>query len=1033
MNLNDGQKTVVSASIDTPVNVVAGAGTGKTRVLVERYLRFLHDGVPPARILALTFTLKAAEEMRRRVFEEIERDRPELLRELYAAWIMNFHSFGYRVIRENAPALAIDPGADVATAADLKRLDRVVETRFVSGMIDGVPRDFDFGGAMPSPTRLSSLFDIYLGAVKKCRGDMIPVGHLLDACTNSDTEAYVANVRAISAVYDAYVGEMQRQNLIDFSDMITRSTRALVDNPDLAAVYREKFKHILVDEFQDTSTAQFELLKVLSGGSFSSVTVVGDEKQSIYRWRDARVENIRDFPGEELGLTENYRSRQNILDLAHELICMDKTFGHRGDAIKLIAHRSEPNKPIVVFHPVDDGERKQQNDAEAKALAAWIVGLTGGPGIGGVAAFEGVERGGVTGDTSLGYGDIAVLLRSVREHKVLPSIEREFRRAGIPYFVTGGADAGGSRSLELLSSFLSLLLPGDRRWELLHVLESPPFNVGHASLIELLGTDGDTPAGIDLFLSEDRIDQVKDSDARYRLGELRALIEKLQRDYASLDFRGFLASAIEELPFFQRYFAHGGSVRAAEEIVSELSDICDSLEKKREPGLWAFLEQLRAALDEKSFGKDKDLYVPPHHVRIMTIHQAKGLEFPAVAVVGIKPPRSDSDGFFVSKKTGVYSDRWKDWGRGYKGLEERENEKLMKKQEERCLLYVAITRAKDLLFVSSPYADGCERKRPSLFTDVLECIGEHRRFETTVIRSVSEVPRAVTPPTKEARPQPEEAAALFQQWCRTKELLREQKSMADVSISPIHFVNWTALEAYADCPLKFRYKHILKHTEMPSSDSESLVVEKGDIPEPVQVPKGVAPAEYGVIIHELLRELMTVGADGAAPAGGWIEETAIRLGVRRQRVAVVADRARPVIKSFLESELSRPGTDMRLEEPFQVRIDGAVYHGIFDRIDQTENEWRVIDYKIGQERETYVFQIAFYMWALRNITGSKNVTGQLCYLRENGVSVKSVDALQIDDHAVALDKSFVDGDFPAAPGPSCRTCPYSVTCLRNSA
>jgi superfamily I DNA/RNA helicase/CRISPR/Cas system-associated exonuclease Cas4 (RecB family) len=1031
MNLNDGQKTVVSASIDTPINVVAGAGTGKTRVLVERFLRFLHDGIPPARILALTFTLKAAEEMRRRVFEEVERDRPELVRELYAAWIMNFHSFGYRVIRENAPALAIDPGADVATAADLKRLDRAMEARFVSGRIDGVPRDFDFGGAMPSPTRLSSLFDIYLGAVKKCRGDMIPVGHLLDACTNNDTEPYVANVRAIAAVYDAYVGEMQRQNLIDFSDMVTCATRALVDNPDLAALYREKFKHILVDEFQDTSTAQFELLKVLSGGSFSSVTVVGDAKQSIYRWRDARVENIRDFPGEELGLTENYRSRQNILDLAHELICVDEAFGRRGDAIKLTAHRNEPNNPIVVFHPQDNSELKQQNDAESRALAAWIVGLTGGRGISGVAAFDGVEHSGVNNEVPIGYGDFAVLLRSVRERKVLPSIEREFRSAGIPYVVTGGADAGGSRSLELLSSFLSLLLPGDRRWELLHVLESPPFNVGHASLIELLGTDGEKPAGIDFFLSEDRIDQVKDSDVRYRLGELRALTERMKLDYASLDFREFLAGAIEELPFFQRYFAEGGSVRAAEEIVSELTDICDSLESKREPGLWAFLEQLLAALDEKSFGKDENLYVPPHHVRIMTIHQAKGLEFPAVAVVGIKPPRSDSDGFFVSKKTGVYSDRWKDWGRGYKGQEERENEKLMKKREERCLLYVAITRAKDFLFVSSPYAGGCERKRPSLFSDVLECIGEDRRFDTTVIRSVSEVPRAVTPPTKEVSPQPEDAAGFFQQWRQTKELLREQKSMANVSISPIRSVNWTALEVYVDCPLKFRYKHILKHSEMPASDSDSLIVEKGDIPEPVQVPKGVTPAEYGVIIHELLRELMAVRADGAAPAGGWIEETATRLGVRRRSVGVVADRARPVIEAFLESELSAPGAEMHLEEPFQVRIDTVVYHGIFDRVEQTENGWRVIDYKIGQERESYVFQIAFYMWALRNITGSEKVNGQLCYLRENGVSVKSVDALQIDVHAVALDKSFAGCDFPAAPGPICHTCPYSVTCLRN--
>jgi superfamily I DNA/RNA helicase len=291
MGLNDKQMAIVAAPINRPAKVVAGAGTGKTRVLVERYLRFVRDGVPPSRLLALTFTLKAADEMRKRIFEEAEREHPELLRELYAAWIMNFHSFGFRIIRENGPAFGIDPGVDVASEAELRRIDRTLSARFMAGRIEGVPGDF--GGVIPPPTGLDSLFGMYLGVVKKCRGDLIPVETLFDTIRDADAGPYRAAVASIGALYDAFVEEMARHNLIDFSDMIALAAGGLARDPDLTARYRDRFDHILVDEFQDTSAAQFELLRMLSDEQYSKVTVVGDEKQSIYRWRDARVENIR--------------------------------------------------------------------------------------------------------------------------------------------------------------------------------------------------------------------------------------------------------------------------------------------------------------------------------------------------------------------------------------------------------------------------------------------------------------------------------------------------------------------------------------------------------------------------------------------------------------------------------------------------------------------------------------------------------------------------------------------------------------------
>ncbi len=1013
MDLNDKQTRVVEAGLTSATNVVAGAGTGKTRVLAERYLRFVRDGIPPSRLLALTFTLKAAEEMRKRVFESVGGEQTELVRELYAAWIMNFHSFGYRVIREHAPALGIDPGVDVATIAELKQIDRVLERRFLAGRIEGV--EPDFGGAIPPPAKLGSLFQLYLGVVKKCRGDMIPIDSLTDAITPEDVAPYIANVNAIKAVYEAYTEEMARRNLIDFSDMIARATRGLLDNPSLAQIYRDKFDHILVDEFQDTNTAQFHLLRVLSDNDFSRVTVVGDEKQSIYRWRDARVENIRDFPGEQLDLEINYRSRQNVLDLAHVFVCGDEDLA--GRAIPLVADRKDSPKPVVLFHPEENSSGFRNNEHEAEALAAWVTHLTGGPPVSGVPALVG----GRTGDGPLGYGDIAVLLRAVREHKVLPAIERAFCDAGIPYVVLGGADAAGTRTLEVLYSFLSLLLPGDRARDLLHVLENRPFDVGQASFMELFGNFDDNPADVFSLLSGERINKISDRAARERLDELVALLRDLERSHASAEFRDFMAGALEDTPFVLKLLRDGGGVEEADDLTAELMDICDVLDRKGELGLWVFLDHLRAALDERSFHKDEAAAAPPDHVRIMTIHQAKGLEFPAVAVSGIRPSRPDSSGFFVSKETGVYSSRWKEWGRDGKDLPEREVEKSKRKQEERCLLYVAMTRAKDYLFLSSPKPGGGK----SLFADILEKA------------ELSDIPRAVfreVPPTVIAG-QPEKSdgaeldvASALSEWRLATKSLREQVLSPTVYAAPVYFLNRQSLDVYGRCPLQYRYHYILD-SEVSESDAEETDPHRNGKNTPARA--AISPAEFGSFVHELLRDLMEKKSRGESTPDGWMENMVAEAGIGEKARPEVIERATKLIEPFLVSDLATPGDDLKLEIPFQARLDRAVFSGTFDRVERFGDTWRIVDYKTGREKDEDRFQMEYYLWALHKITEADSIAGKLCYLNDSGVTVRDVDAplTDIDSLARDLESSIMSGEYPATPGPSCQTCSWSDTCL----
>ncbi len=1010
MKLNELQQAVVDAPIDRPARVVAGAGTGKTHVLVQRYLRFLDDGIPPSRLLALTFTLKAADEMRQRIFKAVEESHPELLRELYTAWVMNFHAFGFRIIRENAPAFGIDPGVDVASEAELRRIDRALKTRFLSGRIDGVPSDF--GGAIPPPAGLESLFKVCLGVVKKCRSDLIPIENLFAATRSDDTTPYKAIIESIAAMYDAYSGEMERRNLIDFNDMIGLAARGLEDNAELTAEYRARFDHILVDEFQDTSAAQFKLLEMLSDEGYSKVTVVGDEKQSIYRWRDARVENIREFPGDDLPLSVNYRSRQNILDLAHGFITIDPDMGAR--AVKLMAGETKPDRPIVLVHPADDQEG-QQNDTEAGVLAAWVAHVIGDAPLAGVPP--------LAGDETVGFGDVAVLLRGVREFKVVPAIERAFRRAGIPYVILGGADAAGSRALELLYSFLSLLLPGDCRLELLHVLGTKPFEVGHAAIAELIGRDGADPAGRDDLLSDERVARVVDADARSRLDQLRGLLLVLDNARASMDFRRFLATAIEETPFLLRLFAEDATTRSVEDLIGELREMCDTLDARRELGLWSFLDHLRAAIDERSFGKLEQLAVPADHVRIMTIHQAKGLEFPAVAVAGIKPPRHDTSGFFLSKTEGVFSDSWKDWNRGYKETDERDAERALKLQEERCLLYVAMTRAKDLLFVSSPYADADK----SLFGDVLVA-AEESGVQCEVLRSIPDELHVVKRDRDGEVPADADATPVVTEWRAARERHAGQLAVPAVPAGPVHFVNWTALRTFAGCPLQYQYQYVLRFDDAfggaPGDHGAPPSEDKG----PVRIPRGVTPVQYGLLVHELLRESMAARVGGTDPPAGWIEASAERFGVTAKHRRGVAESASKLVGAWESSEASRPGDDIRLEEPFQARIDGIVYHGIFDRVERTDDGWAVTDYKIGVERDEYTFQVGFYAWALGRITGEDSVAGRVCYLREGECVTRSVENAGISRLVSSLGKSLSDGVFSASPGDPCPTCPYEVTC-----
>lgn len=1020
--LDESQQRAVGAPIAGAWNVVAGAGTGKTSVLVERYLKLVEeDGVPLDRLLALTFTLKAAGEMRERIRREIERRRPDLARQLGSAWILNFHQFGYRLIKENAPALGIDPGIDVMSPVDFQRIRQTLRARFESGRLDEVR--VDFGDEPPTPGQLSSLFDSLFKVVDACRSNLIDPGELRRLCRRDDAPAYVARVELVGALARAYAAELQRRNLIDFQDMIAIPARALRDNPMVAERYAGAFDHILVDEFQDTSRSQYEMLRALAGDTLARVTVVGDVKQSIYRWRDARVENILEFPSPRHELVRNYRSTQGILDLAHGLV--EGAPGLDGFTPRLEAQRGRGSAVPVLYHPRESVDRRQD---EARAVAAWIeyiLGRAPAPASWRLPAIE----------DPLPPGAVAVLVRRLARGPVRRALEEEFTRRGIPYAIVGGANTAEADALDAWCEFLSLLLPGDATVHLLAVLECRPWQVSEATLHALFAKRP-SPSSLGALLAEERIAAIDDARDAALLRELRGRVGGLELSLREHGFREFLARTVERSALRLDLIDAGVSATALDELLREVFELADALSRRSELNLAAFIDHVHASLDAGKFRDDSDVRLPRDRVAIMTIHQAKGLEFPAVAVVGTGPYDARSESVLISPESGVYfdGDDARNWRRHLETAENRATEKAMEELEERCVLYVALTRARDHLWVSSPVAEGTKPRkkdgdRTSLFTDLLV-----RAREGGVAIEVRDAPDASAAAGANTTSSVSERVleAALREWTALR-ASAESPDRTDSSGRSFEMVTWSEVASFARCPLSFAFDREIG-TAARSRD-EATANRDGSRDEPGEsddrdgsLPNGVEPAAFGRFAHEALQQLSLADAPNAASILASLADRHA-FGVRRAD-AIAAALAR--LDAARDAGLTPHRESALCEAPFAVRVGAVLVHGVIDRVDVTPDGAVVTDYKVGAHSDDHRLQVQVYTWAAARIRSDSRATGRLAYLGKTGVRLEAAASPEttraIDARVMALDEAVRNGVFVPTPGEVCASCPHRAAC-----
>jgi DNA helicase-2/ATP-dependent DNA helicase PcrA len=653
-HLNEPQIRAVR-SIDGPVLIIAGAGSGKTRVITYRIAHMLEKGIPQSAILALTFTNKAAREMETRVKELTGK-------KLQSLTVSTFHAFGLKILRDEAETIGYRKNFSVYDETDKITLikESLRECKMFSHKVD-----------------LYSLSQFF---------SRIKTG-LAQWTENADMQS----------VYDEYRQALKIYNAVDFDDLLVIPLELFENNGEVLGKYRQKYRYIMVDEFQDTSLIQYKLMKLLAGNEDANCCVVGDDDQSIYSWRGANYENIlmfeKDFPRRvEIKLEQNYRSTSTILEAANGVISHNT--GRKG---KNLWSPREGGRPVELFYP-------QNETAEADFISGQIR-LTM-----------------ISEDFK--YHDFGVLTRT---NSLMRSIEEAFLAENIPYRVSGGTSFFQRKEIKDVTSYLRVIANPNDDVSLLRVINTPRRGIGKTTIAALSETARknrctiwDSISRINYRHSQGQQGLFQDKHAATELEEFAALIENyrtltLERkseDGSPWKLSRCVRALVDNIDYWSYLvMEHSKDEKKARWKYGNIEYFIRMIENwetdpdNLDAGLYPWLN--RISLITRDDGEDDN----KGKVNLTTIHAAKGLEFPVVFIAGAEK------GIIPHERSA-----------GEEGDEEGGSI-----EEERRLFYVAITRAREKLYITS-----CHSRRrlqntaecsPSPFLDEIpkELIKIHER------------------------------------------------------------------------------------------------------------------------------------------------------------------------------------------------------------------------------------------------------------------------------------------------------------------
>ena len=609
--LNEPQREAVYHT-DGPLLILAGAGSGKTRVLTHRIAYLIGErGVNPWNILAITFTNKAAEEMRQRVDNLVGFGAESV-------WVSTFHSACVRILRRFIDRLGYENHFTIYDTDDQKTL------------IKEVCRKVDVDTKVFKERSL-------LSAISSAKNEMIlPDEFELNAGGD------FAKMK-IAKVYREYEAQMRANNALDFDDLLVKTVQLLQTQPDVLESYQERFRYIMVDEYQDTNTVQFQLVSLLAG-KYKNLCVVGDDDQSIYKFRGANIRNILDFEHEfpdakVIKLEQNYRSTGNILNAANSVIA-----NNRG------------RKEKSLWTENGEGELIRLRQFDTAFDEADFIGED---------IKSAVRQGG-------SYNDSAVLYRTNAQSRLL---EEKFIAMNIPYKIVGGVNFYARREIKDLLAYLKTIDNGRDDVAVRRIINVPKRGIGLTTINRI--QESATERGIGFYealLAPGLIAGVGRSATK--LDSFAALIEYFKTLAEEMNITDLLQEVIEKTGYIESLENEDKEEAKTrkeniDELISKAATYEESCQDKDEKAtLSGFLEEVALVADIDSLDEDQE------YVVLMTLHSAKGLEFPRVYLAGME------DGLFP----------------GYMSINAGDREEL---EEERRLCYVGITRAEQELTLTS--------------------------------------------------------------------------------------------------------------------------------------------------------------------------------------------------------------------------------------------------------------------------------------------------------------------------------------------
>lgn len=609
--LNEQQREAVYCT-DGPLLILAGAGSGKTRVLTHRIAYLIEEkGVNPWNILAITFTNKAAGEMRERVDNLVGFGSESI-------WVSTFHSTCVRILRRHIDRLGYDTNFTIYDTDDQKTLMK------------------DVCKLVEIDTKVYKERNL-LAAISSAKNEMI------------SAQEYALNAQGdfgkekIAKVYQEYEKQMHANNALDFDDLLVKTVQLFETQPDVLENYQERFRYIMVDEYQDINTVQFQLVSLLAG-KYRDLCVVGDDDQSIYKFRGANIKNILNFEQEfpdatVIKLEQNYRSTGNILDAANAVISnnvgrKDKqlwTDNGEGEKIKFCQFDTGYDEAEYI---ADDIEREVRNGAS--------------------------------------YNDHAILYRTNAQSRLF---EERFVAQNIPYKIVGGVNFYARREIKDVLAYLKTIDNGKDDLAVRRIINVPKRGIGLTTINRIQESAASRGIGFyDALLGLDLIPGVARGAAK--LEGFVALIEYFKGVAETLSLSDLLQEVIDKTGYIESLEAEGKEesetrIENIDELRSKVAVYEEScLDQDEKPTLSGFLEEVALVADIDSLDEEQD------YVVLMTLHSAKGLEFPHVYLAGME------DGLFPSYMTVTSDDR-----------EDME--------EERRLCYVGITRAEQKLTMTS--------------------------------------------------------------------------------------------------------------------------------------------------------------------------------------------------------------------------------------------------------------------------------------------------------------------------------------------